>query len=181
MQKERSKRLRKIVRACNFREIKQKIKKAQKHKKAIKASSIQRLLKCCPNFLGCFAEDELETLSLRTFPCFLIVNIDSSNLDGSHWIALGLFRDRIEIMDPLGFTIFNWTRVPCKLMNFCHLFGSRRKIHVSKRIQPNFSVLCGYYCIYYVIFRQLFSLHKVQSVFSSNLDKNDLQLIKNFS
>ena len=181
MQKERSKRLRKIVRACNFREIKQKIKKAQKHKKAIKASSIQRLLKCCPNFLGCFAEDELETLSLRTFPCFLIVNIDSSNLDGSHWIAIGLFRDRLEIMDPLGFTIFNWTRVPCKLMNFCHLFGSRRKIHVSKRIQPNFSVLCGYYCIYYVIFRQLFSLHKVQSVFSSNLDKNDLQLIKNFS
>ena len=181
MQKERSKRLRKIVRVCNFPEIKHKIKKAQKHQKAIKASSIQRLLKCCPNFLGCFAEDELETLSLRTFPCFLIVNIDSSNLDGSHWIALGLFRDRLEIMDPLGFTIFNWTRVPCKLMNFCHLFGSRREIHVSKRIQPDNSVLCGYYCIHYVIFRQIFSLHKVQGVFSSNLNKNDLQLIKNFS
>ena len=181
MQKERSKRLRKIVRVCNFPEIKHKIKKAQKHQKAIKASSIQTLLKCCPNFLGCFAEDELETLSLRTFPCFLIVNIDSLNLDGSHWIALGLFRDRLEIMDPLGFTIFNWNRVPCKLMNFCHLFGARRKIHVTKRIQSNLSVLCGFYCIHYVIFRQIFSLHKVQSVFSSNLNKNDLQLIKNFS
>ena len=181
MQKERSKRLRQIVRACNFEEIKHKIKKAKNHKKAIKGSTIERLLKCCPNFLGCFAEDKLDGLALKTFPCFLIVNVDSSNLVGSHWIALGLFRDRLEIMDPLGFTIFNWTRVPCKLMNFCHLFGSRREIHVTKRIQPNFSVLCGYYCIHYVIFRQVFSLNKTQSVFSRKLRGNDLQLIKNFS
>ena len=181
MQKERSKRLRKIIRVCNFKKIKQKIKKAQKHKEATKASTIQRLLKCCPNFIGCFAEDELQNLSLKTFPCFLIVNIDSSNLNGSHWIALGLFRDRLEIMDPLGFTIFNWTRVPCNLMNFCHRFGSRRKIHVTKRIQPDFSVLCGYYCINYVIQRQLFTLHKVQNVFSADLKLNDTQLIQNFS
>ena len=181
MQKERSKRLRKIIRVCNFKEIKHKIKKAKKHQKAIKASSIQRILKCCPNFLGCFAEDELQNLSLRTFPCFLIVNIDSSDLNGSHWIALGLFRDRLEIMDPLGFTIFNWTRVPCNLMNFCHVFGSRRQIHVTRRIQPNFSVLCGYYCIHYVIFRQFYPFHKINSLFSKNLNKNDSQLIKHFS
>ena len=181
MQKERSKRLRKIIRVCNFKEIKHKIKKAKKYQKAIKASCIQRILKCCPNFLGCFAEDELQNLSLRTFPCFLIVNIDSSDLNGSHWIALGLFRDRLEIMDPLGFNIFNWKRVPCTLMNFCHLFGSRRKIYVTKRIQSNDSPLCGFYCINYILFRQLYSLKKVQSVFSANLDGNDDQLIKNFS
>lgn len=174
---ERSKRLRQ---RCNFQKIKHKIKKAKKHQKPIKASSIHRILKCCPNFIGCFAEDELENISLRS-NCFLIVNIDSSNMNGSHWIALGLFKDRLEIMDPLGFNIFNWSRVPCTLMNFCHLFGSRRKIQVTKRIQSNLSPLCGFYCIYYVIFRQLFSLHKVQSVFSSDFNKNDIQLIKNFS
>ena len=181
MQKERSKVLRQLVRDCNFQEIKQKIQKAQEYKKATKASTIKRLLKCCPNFVGCFAEDELNKLTLRSFPCFLIVNIDSSDLNGSHWIALGLFADRIEIMDPLGFTIFNWTRVPCKLMNFCHLFGSRRKIVVTKRIQPDASVLCGYYCIHYVIFRQLFSLHKVHNVFSRDLSKNDIKLINLFT
>ena len=181
MQKERSNRLRKILRVCNFQEIEQKIQKTQEHKKAVKASIIQRLLKCCPNFVGCFAEDELDNLRLQSFPCFLIANIDSSNLNGSHWIALGLFADRLEIMDPLGFTIFNWTRVPCKLMNFCHRFGSRRKILVAKRIQPDFSVLCGYYCIHYVIFRQLFSLHKVQSLFSRDLNKNDMKLINSFT
>ena len=181
MQKERSKRLRKISRVCNFETIKQKIQKAQKNKKGVKASVIQRLLKCCPNFLGCFAEDELDNLTLRSFPCFLIVNVDSSNLQGSHWIALGLYDDRLEIMDPLGFTIFNWTRVPCKLMKFCHLFGSRRKIIVTKRVQPDFSVLCGYYCIHYVIFRQLFSLHKLISLFSRYLRKNDQILINQFS
>ena len=181
MQKERSKRLRKIIRACNFQEIKHKIKKAQKNKEAVKASNINRLLKCCPDFLGCFAEDELESLTLRKLPCYLIVNIDSSNLEGSHWIALGLFQDRLEIQDPLGFTIFNWARVPCKLMKFCHLYGSRRKILVAKRVQPSLSVLCGFYCIYYVIFRQIFSMRKIQSVFGANLNKNDSRLIKNFS
>ena len=181
MQKERSKRLWKIVRACNFQQIKQKIEKAKDYEKTIKASTIQRLLKCCPNFLGCFAEDELDNLRLKSFPCFLIVNVDSSNQDGSHWIALSLFADRLEVMDPLGFTIFNWTRVPCELMNFCHRFGSRRKILVAKRIQPDFSVLCGYYCIHYVIFRQLFSLHKFNSLFSRYLHKNDQILINQFS
>ena len=99
MQKERSNRLWKIIRACNFQQIKQKIEKAEKYQKAIKASTIQRLLKCCPNFLGCFAEDELDNLRLQSFPCFLIVNIDSSNQAGSHWMALGLFADRLEIME----------------------------------------------------------------------------------
>ena len=181
MQKERSNRLRKINRACNFEKISLKIKKAKKNQKPIKASHIHKILKCCPNFIGCFAEDELANLKLKIFPCFLIVNIDSSDLDGSHWIALGLFRDRLEIMDPLGFNIFNWKRVPCTLMNFCHLFGSRRKIYVTKRIQSNDSPLCGFYCINYIVFRQLYSLKKVQSVFSAYLDGNDDQLIKNFS
>ena len=179
MQKERSSGLRKLFRTCNFEKIRQKVKKAKKNKKPIKASRIHRILKCCPNFIGCYAEDELEHLKLKIFPCFLIVNIDSSNLEGSHWIALGLFQDRLEIMDPLGFTIFNWKRIPCKLMQFCHVFGSRRRIYVTKRIQPNNSSLCGFYCINYVIFRQLYSLQNVQSVFS-DLRKNDDQLIKNF-
>ena len=181
MQKERSKRLRKIVRTCNFQKIRDKVKKAKKNKKPVKASQIQRILKCCPRFIGCFAEDELEGLKLKIFPCFLIVNIDSSNLDGSHWLALGLFQDRLEIMDPLGFTIFNWQRVPCTLLRFCHLFGSRRKILVTKPIQSKFSTLCGFYCIYYVIFRQLYSLNKIQSVFGADLNQNDSQLIKAFS
>ena len=181
MQEERSKRLRKIVRTCNFQKIRDKVKKAKKNKKPVKASQIQRILKCCPRFIGCFAEDELEGLKLKIFPCYLIVNIDSSNLDGSHWIALGLFQDRLEIMDPLGFTIFNWQRVPCTLLRFCHIFGSRRKIFVTKPIQSKFSTLCGFYCIYYVIFRQLYSLNKIQSVFGADLSQNDSQLIKAFS
>ena len=181
MQKERSKRLRKITRSCSFLKIKQKIKKAKKCRQAIKASAINKLLKCCPNFIGCFAENELKELSLKIFPCFLIVNVDSSNLGGSHWIALGLFQDRLEVIDPLGFTIFNWSRVPCGLMNFCHRFGARRKIHVTKRVQHKDSVLCGFFCIYYVIHRQLFTLHKIMRIFCSDLNKNDIHLIQQFS
>ena len=181
MQKERSKRLRKIVRSCSFLKIKQKIKKAKKYRTAIKASEINKLLKCCPNFIGCYAENELKELTLKKSPCFLIVNVDSSELDGSHWIALGLFQDRLEVIDPLGFTIFNWTRVPCGLMNFCHRFGAHRKIIVSKRVQHKDSTLCGFFCIYYVIHRQLFTLHRIMQIFCSDLTKNDIHLIQQFS
>ena len=171
MQKERSTRLRKINRVCNFKTIKEKIKKAQKYKKATKASTIQRLLKCCPNFLGCFAEDELKNLTVSSFPSFLIVNIDSTKLPGSHWIAIGIFTDKIEIFDALGFDLFNWSRVPCDLFNFLHRLSATREVVASPRLQSETSHLCGFYAIYYVIIRKFISFEKSFSCFYVDVDR----------
>ena len=140
------------TRACN-KSFAKKIKQARKEEINITTEFINESLKCKPNFLGCYAEDELEFYSITSFPCYFIVNIDSINMEGSHWIAIGVFTDKIEIFDPLGFNIFNWSRVPSTLLNFLHNFSVSREVIISPTIQSGDSVLCGFYCIYYVIAR----------------------------
>ena len=181
MQKKDSKRFRLLRKVCSFRQIQKEIIKKQKTKSAITDQKITNLLKCTPNFIGCYAENELFDLTIQSYPCFIIVNIDSNDLPGSHWLALGLFKDRFEIVDPLGFTIFNWQRVPCGLLNFCHRFSVGRKIFVSKRVQAPESTLCGFYCMYYILYRSLFSFNFIFNKFSSYLKNNDSILIKQFS
>jgi len=166
--------------ACNFREIQKQIRKSQKIKTGTSNSEINSILKCVPNFIGCFAEDQLSQIIFNSFPCFLIVNIDTSSMKGSHWIALGIFKNRIEIFDPLGFKFLNWSRVPCHLLNILHRLSQHRRVYIARRIQSDQSVLCAFYCIYYCIFRSLVSFSKICQPFK-NLKENDEILIKIFS
>ena len=165
---------------CNLQSIQTKITQQIKTQKGTSSKTITTLLKCVPNFIGCFAENQVSHLIFKTFPCYLIVNTDSSQLPGSHWLALGVFHDRIEIFDPLGFNFFNWSRIPCQLLKLLHRLSLRRRILISKRIQPDQSVLCAFYCIYYCIFRTRYSLSKICRPFKK-LEENDKILIKLFS
>ena len=67
------------------------IEKVQKDQKGLTTSQITKWLNCAPNFIGCFAEDELQNVTITSFPSFLIVNVDSTSMPGSHWIAIGIF------------------------------------------------------------------------------------------
>ena len=155
------------------------IKKVKKEKKGITATDITSWLKCSSNFLGCFAEDELQNLSVSSFPSFLIVNIDPSNMAGSHWIAIGIFADKIEIFDSLGFDLFNWARIPCTLLNFLNRLAVTRKVVTAPRIQSSKSHLCGFYAIYYVFMRNFTSFDKTFSCFCKNYYRND-RILTNF-
>ena len=146
---------------CNFRKIQKQIRKSQKIKTGTSSTKINTLLTCVPNFIGCYAEDQLSKIIFNSFPCFLIVNIDSSSMPGSHWLALGIFRHRIEIFDPLGFNFFNWSRVPCSLFKLLHRLSQSRKILISKRIQAENSFLCAFFCIYFCIFRRTVPFSKI--------------------
>ena len=164
---------------CGFKKIKKEIKKAKKKSLGINTKQINSFLKCSDSFIGSFAENELNiTIS---FPLYLIVNIDRSDMKGSHWIAIGIFKDEVEIFDPLGFDIFNWSRIPCNLLNFLHRLSVSRTITVFKRIQSDHSTLCGFYCIFYVLFRPLNSFKLLENFFISDLDQNDFSLINLFS
>ena len=133
---------------CNYAKIQKEAVKIQKSKKATSSQKIITLLNCVPNFIGCFAENEISQRSFQTFPCFLIVNIDHSSMPGSHWLALGVFKDRVEIFDPLGFKFLNWSYIPCHLLKLLHRLSQTRRVVISKRIQSDESVLCAFYCIY---------------------------------
>ena len=166
-------------RNCN-KSFTEKIEQARKKEILVNSEFITNSLQCTPNFIGCYAENELENLSITSFPCLMIVNIDSINMIGSHWIAIGLFTDKIEIFDSLGFNIFNWTRVPSTLLNFLHNFSVSREVHITPMIQPDDSVLCGFYCIYYVIRRLYNTFSELSSCFDSKSRKNNDNILLKF-
>lgn len=157
--------------------------KIKEKTKKLNAKFITKTLKCSPFFIGCYAENQLKNLTVTHFPCFFIVNVDSTEMVGSHWLAIGLFTDKIEIFDPLGFTIFNWVRVPCGLLEFLHRMSVSREVKISPRIQSDSSSFCGFYCIFYIILRRFTLMRKIVSCFTTIFTKmaeNDNVLIKFF-
>ena len=168
------------ARSCG-ENIKKKIKKAQKEKILLNSKYLNSILNCIPSFIGCYSEDEVDKLVFGKLPCFLIVNIDSSNMPGSHWIALGIFQKHIEVFDSLGFNIFNWSRVPCSLISFIHRLSVTRKIIISERVQPDTSTLCGFYCLFYLFLRKTKSMRAILSFFNTELSLNDNVLLNFFS
>ena len=165
---------------CGQGRFKKEVQKAIKKKKGLNGNHITQALKCSPHFVGCFAENEVKSISFGSLPCFIIVNLDSSYMPGSHWIALGFFKNRVEIFDSLGFDIFNWPRVPCSLMKLLQRFAVSKRVRISKRLQSNSSFLCGLYSVFYVKYRPYFPLKHLQSLFSSHLSRNDSLLLKFF-
>ena len=157
------------------RKVKAKIQKT-KIDGLLDKKTIENFLSCRNSFVGCFAADEISDLMVKS-PCFIIVNLDNRNMSGSHWIAIGCFEKKIEIFDPLGFDLFDWPRIPCTLLNFLHKYSFSRKIKISKRLQSPKSVLCGLFCVFYIMTRSFKSFDYIQSVFSSNLNRNDSILV----
>ena len=180
-EKNRSRGLRFAKKQCKFEKIKTEIIKTQKTRKGAKKSKINKILSCTSQFVGCFAENELAKLTLTSFPCSLIVNLDHENLPGSHWIALFITKQSIEIWDTLGFRILNWPRIPCTLLKFLHRQLLSRRVVISNRIQSSQSILCGFYCIFFIICRPYLSFRELSATFSSKFSLNDKLLLKFFS
>ena len=171
--------IRKNISAYHSRKIQKEIKKAQKEKTGISTYGLLKLLQYAANFIGVFAEDQLENLAIMSFPSFLIINLDPSHLNGSHWLAVRISPKSMEIFDPLGFQILNWPRVPCKLLNFLNRWSKHRQTFISPLIQSNTSVLCGYYCIAYIICRHVISFKEFLNIFKTP-EQNDNLLINVF-
>ena len=176
----RRKSLRTILRSTDkYRKMQKAIKKAQKEKTGISKYGLLKLLHKTKNFIGVFAEDQLRNLSITSFPSFLVVNLDSSYMRGSHWIALRISSESIEIFDPLGFQILNWPRIPCHLLQFLQRWSSHRQTSLCPVIQSKKSVLCGYFCLFFILCRQFMSFQRILSHFKIR-KCNDNRLIKFF-
>jgi len=165
----------------NKAKIKKALKNEKTKKEGISACHINCILADTPNFLGCFAQDELSSLSIRSLPVYLIVNFDNSFSRGTHWIALRIDKSRLEIFDPLGFNSLRWPSTPHLLLDFLHKLATHRSIYTSKEIQPYTSTLCGFYCIFFVIYRSVHTFSTCTRYFSTILKKNDNILINFFN
>lgn len=164
--------------ARSYKQTKEKIVKIfdkKKIEKEVKCSEILFTLCLSPHFIGCFSEDDLDRLEV-CYPCFMIVNIDSSDRKGSHWVALRLDFKSVEIFDPSGFEFFKWKIVPSTLINFLYEHSFGKKLLISPCLQSESSEICGLYCIFYVFYRNFNSFNRLCSLFSSVLSENDDRL-----
>ena len=163
----------------NFTKIYSKAKEIKAKQKGLTECDIISFLKSSPHFLGCYSDDEISKLILKP-TCFIIVNLDASDRPGSHWVALGIFKNSIEVFDSLGFDLLSWPTVPHGLLSFLHRVSFRKRIKVIPRIQSKRSTLCGIFCVFYIILRSRFSLSTILAYFSSSLATNDSKVISFF-
>ena len=110
----------------------------------------------------------------------IILNLSSSNHPGSHWVAIFLNADGIaEFFDSFGLDCFD--------IKILQAFEDQklRVINFEKRLQHQDSQFCGYYCIAWLLCREVnISSNMFASFFyDKKLMNNDyvcIEIIKNF-
>lgn len=135
---------------------------------------INHQLQNVANYQGSFAVDELNEIKLAYYPTIVIINLDERSMEGSHWISVAIYKTNLFICDSLG-GIIPTNRFPTELTNFLNNLLQTRLLHITKRLQPLDSELCGLYCITFV---KEMSQHncfcEFLKLFSCNLQQNDI-------
>ena len=105
------------------------------------------------HFLGVYALNQLPrslNKPARALACGLIVNTDTNNLPGRHWIAcLLLPHGRGEVFDSFG------QLPPPRVQLWMNRHCPRGWTFNSTAIQSPLSTLCGGYCLYYLFERMV--------------------------
>ena len=95
--------------------------------------------------LGVFPLDKIPIIKNK--PSALVINMDPSYMNGSHWIAM--FFDKNDSCDYFD----SYGKKPSKVLEK-YMFRFSSKIRTSlKQIQNNFTSTCGQLCIYFLIWR----------------------------
>ena len=109
--------------------------------KILRADSIASL-----TFLGVFPRNLLP--EIKTYPCSLVLNTDTSDLPGAHWLAI-YFTSNKEccFFDSYG-------RGPelFRLQYFVDHYSNSWE-HNKTRLQSLDSSVCGQYCIYFIMMK----------------------------
>ena len=148
-----------------------------KRKKPMDESEINHRLRKIKNYLGSFALDELNEIKIVLVPSFFVINLDHrQHGNGTHWIALAVYRKTLIICDSLG-GLQPDESFSAELIQFLNPLLQQRKLEMTKRLQPLSSETCGYYCITFI--REMSKTNNFidfLSLFSSNLRANDLMI-----
>ena len=127
--------------------------------------------------MGVFSSNELEKLKILKFPSLFIVNIAEEQTLMGHWIAIRIDQKSVEIFDSLGFSNNNWGMSSPQLRMFIDRYRVTHKIFSTPVLQPVDSYTCGYYCLFYVLFRKSSSFKALTNFFSTNLKLNDERVL----
>lgn len=121
------------------------------------------------SFVGVFALNKIP--KIVRYPAALVVNTAPWPEPGTHWVAL-LF------LNPQQAEYFCSYGRPPSLFAFKRILRDYDCTFNQKRLQGNFSSVCGQYCIYYLVKRsQGLSMSQITQQFSENYEEND-ELVK---
>ena len=136
-------------------------------------NQLNEKLKNVKNYLGSYAIDEVKNIEVKSFPSFIVINLDQRTGPGNHWIALAIYSKTIYLCDSLG-GIMPDNSFPKQLLNFLYTLCFQKTLYITKRLQPLLSEFCGEYCIIFI--RELSKANSFcdfLDLFSSNYLQND--------
>jgi hypothetical protein len=102
-------------------------------------NEIKDLLQNVPNFIGVFPIDKLPKLNVAT-NAKLVVNLDPSNLPGTHWVAIAL-------RDGKGYYFDSYGDFPPMEIQQWLARNSRDWTYNSTVLQSPSSLVCGHLCV----------------------------------
>lgn len=111
------------------------------------------------NLIQCESKNKINIKPIKYRPCCYIINLD--NFDGSHWTALFCYMNQAVYFDSYG------AIMPNEIIKFCNKY-SLRLTYNQTQIQHLKSVLCGYFCLYFLYFM------------SSNVKQHNMNKILNY-
>jgi hypothetical protein len=112
-------------------------------------------------------------LTRMFYPCGYIINTDVEGSPGKHWIAIYFInKNQADFFDSFG-----------KSLNFYGIGQLGKGLNItysSKVIQHEKSLMCGYYCLYFLYMKsRYYSLKQLQGIFTEDKTENDC-LVFNF-
>lgn len=130
--------------------------------------------KHCKNFLGVFPCNVHPKINKKTTDFSIIFNESKHNEDGTHFVAIYCYKDKIFYFDSLGLKCEN---------NYILKFISsleRDIIQSDKQVQSYNSIFCGYFCLAFVIYMiEHRNLRKFLNIFDEkNLKLNDKVVVE---
>ena len=103
-------------------------------------------------FLGVFPYDLFPiNVKMSKKPVSFIINLDKSSDPGSHFVCIYIDKEKLEYMDSYGMEPF----LP-RIKNFVRTQAKKKKyIFNEKMIQKLDSRFCGYYCLGFLLSKDL--------------------------
>ena len=121
---------------------------------AMTTGDINYLLSCfgktADTYVGCYAADDLISLSFNTWPWALVTNISPARESGLHWVAFySSAAGHLEFFDSYGQSaaeVYGFT-------DFVEKHGYKRYACSTSILQSSSSAVCGQFCIYFIVLR----------------------------
>ena len=105
-------------------------------------------------FLGVFASNKLPRTVGPFHHTGLIINLDTANLPGSHWVAIFARNNEAYYFDPLAY------QPPQQIAAWLSRNFERWKTN-TRQVQPMNSSYCGYFCLHFLFLaKQSYFTHK---------------------